>query len=124
MQNVEGFIHMTKLRTLLVASTFALAAVSAAQADPAGSYKLAIGAKASCPITLAADGTASYAADCEQGGNVARWQAKYNGVELKTASGETVAILKGKDGTYAGTRVADGRALTLSADGSAVASNH
>jgi hypothetical protein len=124
MQNVEGFIHMTKLRPFLIASAFALVAVSAAQADPAGSYKLAIGANVTCPITLASDGTAAYAADCAQGGRVARWQAKYNGVELKTASGETVAILKGKDGSYAGTRVADGRTLTLNADGSAVASTH
>ena len=115
---------MNSPRSLLIASTFALVAVSAAQADPAaGTYKLAIGANATCPITLAADGTAAYPADCAQGGRVARWQAKYNGVELKTASGETVAILKGKDGSYAGTRVADGRALTLSAD-SAVASTH
>jgi len=115
---------MNSPRSLLIASTFALVAVSAAQADPAGSYKLAIGANASCPITLAADGTATYAADCEQGGHVAKWSAKYNGVELQTASGETVAILKGKDGAYAGTRVADGRALKLSADSSAVASTH
>ena len=113
---------MNSPRSLLLASTFALVAVSAAQADPAGSYKLAIGANASCPITLAADGTATYASDCEQGGHVAKWQAKYNGVELQTASGETVAILKGKDGTYAGTRVADGRTLKLSTD--AVASTH
>jgi hypothetical protein len=124
MQNVEGFIHMTKLRPLFLASAFILSAASVAQADPAGSYKLAIGATASCPITLAADGTASYAADCALGGNVAKWQAKYNGVELKTASGETIAILKGKDGVYAGTRVADGRALKLDADNSAVASSH
>jgi Protease inhibitor Inh len=125
MQNVEGFIHMNSLRNTLIASTFALVAVSAAQADPAaGAYKLAIGASATCPITLAADGTAAYAADCAQGGHVARWQAKFNGVELKTASGETIAILKGKDGSYAGTRVADGRSLTLSADSSTVASTH
>ena len=37
-------------------------------------------------------------------------------------SGETVALLKGKDGTYTGTRFEDGRTLTLSADGAAVAS--
>jgi hypothetical protein len=115
---------MNSLRPILIASAFVLTAVSVAQADPTGSYKLAIGASATCPITLAADGTAAYAADCAQGGHVARWQAKFNGVELKTASGETVAILKGKDGSYAGTRVADGRTLTLSADSSAVASTH
>ena len=66
----------------------------------------------------------SYTGDCAQGGDVARWQAKFNGVELKTARGETVAVLKGKDGAYTGTRFEDGRTLTLSADGAAVASSH
>lgn len=115
---------MTSLRFLLIASAaLALTAVSA-QAAPAGSYKLAIGAGTTCAINLAADGSAAYAGDCAQGGDVARWEAKYNGVELKTARGETIALLKGKDGAYAGTRFQDGRALTLSADGSAVASTH
>ncbi|HWA90531.1 MAG TPA: hypothetical protein VG889_10875 [Rhizomicrobium sp.] len=109
---------MTSLRTLLIAPLFvsgalALTAVSA-QAAPAGAYKLAIGASQTCAITLAEDGSAT--GDCAQ---VARWQAKYNGVELKTARGETVALLKGKDGTYTGTRFEDGRSLTLSADGNA-----
>jgi hypothetical protein len=125
MQNVEGFIHMTNLRSLLIASAaLALTAVSA-QADPAaGSYKLAVGANTTCAINLAADGSATYAGDCAQGSGVARWQAKFNGVELKTARGETVALLKGKDGAYTGTRFEDGRTLTLSADGNAVASTH
>jgi hypothetical protein len=115
---------MTSLRSLLIASAaLAFTAVSA-QADPAaGSYKLAIGGS-TCAINLAADGSAAYAGDCAQGAGVARWQAKFNGVELKTAGGETVALLKGKDGSYTGTRFEDGRALTLSADGNAVASTH
>jgi hypothetical protein len=115
---------MNGLKLLLTSSALVLAAVSVAQADPAGSYKLAIGANATCIITLAADGSASYTGDCAQGGDVARWQAKFNGVELKTARGETVALLKGKDGAYTGTRFEDGRTLTLSADGAAVASSH
>ncbi len=116
---------MNNLQLLMASSAFALAVVSAAQADPAaGSYKLAIGANTTCPITLAADGTASYAGGCAQGGDVARWQAKYNGLELQTARGETVALLKSKDGGYAGTRFADGRSLVLSADGSTVAASH
>lgn len=116
---------MNNLRPLLISSAFlALTAVSAAQADPAaGSYKLAIGAS-TCPITLSADGKASYTAECAQGSDVARWHAKFNGLELQTASGETVAVLKAKDGAYAGTRYADGRSVVLSADGSAVALSH
>lgn len=114
---------MTSLRTLLIASAaFALTAVSA-QAAPAGAYQLAVGANQTCAITLAEDGTTT--GDCAQAPDVARWQAKYNGVELKTARGETVALLKGKDGSYSGTRFEDGRSLTLSAEGSsAVAQAH
>jgi len=116
---------MTSLRTLLTASALALTAVSAAHAADAtaGTYKLAIGANTTCAINLAADGTASYASDCAQGANVAKWQAKFHAVELQTANGNTVALLKGKDGSYTGTRFEDGRALTLSSD-SAVASSH
>ena len=116
---------MTSFRSLLIASALALTAASAAQAGeaPAGAYKLAIGANTTCAITLGADGSATYASDCAQGGHVAKWQARFNGVELKTAGGETVAVLKGKDGSYTGTRFEDGRALTLSSD-SAVASTH
>ena len=115
---------MNSLRTILTASAFALVAVSAAHAREAvapGTYNLAIGSSADCPITLSADGSAA-AGNCAQSGDIAKWQAKYNGVELKTASGETVAILKGKDGSYRGTRFADGRALRLSAN--TVASSH
>jgi hypothetical protein len=116
---------MTNLRSLLIASAaLALSAVSAQADSAAGSYKLAIGANATCAINLAADGSAAYTGDCAQGSGVTRWLAKYNGVELKTASGETVALLKGKAGTYTGTRFEDGRTLTLSADGNAVASTH
>ncbi|SRR5579862_288387 len=116
---------MTNLRSLMIASAaLALSAVSAQADGTAGAYKLAIGAKTTCAVNLAADGSAAYTGDCAQGSDVARWQAKFNGVELKTARGETVAILKGKDGTYTGTRFSDGSALTLSADGAAVASTH
>lgn len=113
---------MTKLRSLFIASAaLTLTAVSAQAAATAGSYKLAIGASATCAITLADDGSANYTGDCAQGGRVAKWQAKYNGVELKTAGGETVALLKPKGDTFTGTRFDDGRTLTLSAEGAAVA---
>jgi len=116
---------MTSLRSLLIASAaLVLTAVSAQAAPAAGSYKLAIGANTTCAINLADDGAANYAGDCAQGAGVAKWRAKFNGVELQTAGGETVALLKGKDGAYTGTRFADGRALTLSAEGSAVAQSH
>jgi hypothetical protein len=115
---------MTNFRSLLIASAaLALSAVSAQADGAAGAYKLAVGANGACALTLAADGSAAYAGNCAQSTDIARWQAKYNGVELKTAAGETVAVLKGKDGNYTGTRFADGTKLTLSSD-SAVASTH
>ncbi len=115
---------MNGLKLLMISSALAFTTVSAVQADPAGAYKLAIGAKTTCVLTLAADGTATFTGACDQGADVARWQAKSSGVELKKAGGETVALLKGKDGSYTGTRFEDGRTLTLSADGAAVASTH
>jgi Protease inhibitor Inh len=117
---------MNSLKLLTATAALTLAAFTTAQAGApvAGSYKLAIGANATCALTLAADGTAAYAADCAQGSHVARWQAKFNGVVLETQSGEAVAILTEKDGAYAGTRADDGRKLVLSADGNAVASSH
>ncbi len=120
---------MNNLKLLLTASALTLATLSAAYAQAgapaAGAYKLAIGANATCALNLSADGTAAYAADCAQGAHVARWQPKFNGLVLETASGEAVAILTQKDGAYAGTRADDGRKLILtSSDGAAVASSH
>jgi hypothetical protein len=105
-------MHKTNI---LLGAFVALGLIGAAHADTlAGSYKLAVGTATTCAITLADDGTASYTGDCSAGAGVARWQAKYNGVELQTASGETVGILKAKGDAYAGTRFSDGRPLTLS----------
>ena len=116
---------MTKVRPLLITGALlALSAFSAAQADPAaGTYQLKIGHAASCPVTLAADGSATISGDCTHDAQVARWQARYNGIELDTASGETVAVLKSSDGAYAGKTFADGRPVTLTSD-STVAASH
>ena len=115
---------MNGLKLLLTSSALVLAAVSVAQADPAGSYKLAIGANTSCDITLAADRSTAYTGDCAPGAAVAHWQAKNNGIELSKANGELIAVLKAKDGAYTGRTFEDGRTLTLSANGAAVASSH
>ena len=113
---------MNNLRTLLITSAvLALTAIPAQAAPAAGSYKLTVGANAACPVTLAADGTVT--GDCAQS-HVAKWEGKADGVELFTASGETVAVLKVKNGGYAGTRFVDGRSLVLSSDASAVATSH
>jgi hypothetical protein len=115
---------MNGLKLLLTSSALVLAAVSVAQADPAGSYKLAIGANTTCDITLAADRSTSYTGACTPGTAVAHWQARNNSIELSKANGELIAVLKAKDGSYTGKTFEDGRTLTLSADGAAVASAH
>src|SRR5690348_13882363 len=115
---------MNNLKLLLISSAFALTSLSAVQADPVGSYKLAIGADTTCDITLAADRTTSYTGACAPGATVAHWEAKNNGIELSKANGELIAVLKAKDGAYTGRTFEDGRTLTLSAGAAAVASTH
>ena len=116
--NLEGIIQMKTIRTLLFTSFAVAASVAAAQAQPApdlsGNWKLAIGANTVCPLTLSADGSAAYTADCAQGDRVAHWRAAADKLELRTASGETVGVLYVKGDTYAGKRFADGRTLILS----------
>ena len=115
---------MTNLRTLLITSAaLVLTAMSAQAAPAAGAYKLAIGSGAACPVTLAADGSVAVVGDCASG-HIAKWESKADGVELFTASGETVAVLKVKNNGYAGTRFADGRSLVLSTDTASVAQSH
>src|SRR5215471_9557657 len=110
---------MNSLKLLLISSALSFAAVSAVQADPAGSYKLAIGANTTCAITLAADRSTTYTGACTPGAQVAHWQARNNGIELSKANGELIAVLKAKDGAYTGRTFDDNRTLTLSANGAA-----
>ena len=106
---------MKAIRTILFSSILLTAGAQAQPApDVSGAWKLAIGANLVCPLTLAPDGTASFTADCAGGGGVARWYASADKLELRTASGETVGVLRGKDGGYAGKRFTDGRVLLLS----------
>jgi len=109
---------MTKIRTLLFASLAVAASFAAAQADPAtdvaGAWKLAIGGAEACPLTLVADGTVNFTADCAKESRVARWRVCADKLELKTASGETVGMLRAQDGNYTGKRFADGRTILLS----------
>lgn len=100
---------MTAIRNLIVFTAFAAAAQAA---DVEGTWKLAVGAQAPCPLVLVADGTVT--TDCATGNRVARWRAQADKLELRTASGETVGILTAKDGSYAGKRFSDGKTLVLS----------
>jgi hypothetical protein len=118
MLNLEGIIQMTKIRTLLFTSLAVAASFAAVQAqtatDVSGAWKLAVGANEACPLTLVPDGTVSFTSDCAKESRVAHWRVSADKLELKTASGETVGLLRAQDGRYVGKRFADGRALLLS----------
>lgn len=100
--------------SILSAAAFATAGMAADSQDVSGAWKLAIGAKTVCTLTLAADGSAVFTGDCTGGGDVARWHMAANKLELRTAGGETVGVLTDKDGVYTGKRFEDGRTLVLS----------
>ena len=75
-------------------------------------WKFALGKKAPCAVSMSADGAVTAASDCPAA--IARWKGTSNGVQLQTASGETFAVLKAKDGAFQGTTFADARTVTLS----------
>jgi len=118
MMNLEGNIQMKTLRTLLFTSFAVAISVAAAQAqqspDVTGAWKLSVGGNVVCPLTLTADGTATFASECAAADRVARWHTCADKVELKTASGETVGILRHQGEGYTGKRFSDGKALLLS----------
>ena len=113
---------MTKLTSLALGAGLALASIGAAHADGVdGTWKLTVGAyDAPCTLTLAPDttggaGTVASGADCPTGLNaISTWKVSGNGIQLYSGTGDLVAWLKPKDGTYIGTRFADGRKLALS----------
>ena len=89
-----------------------LPVLALAQDSVEGSWKLALGRKAPCEVSMTANGDITGAADCSV--PVARWKATSDGVQLQTASGETYALLKPKAGNLEGTTFADMRRVTLS----------
>ncbi len=109
---------MNRNRTLLLTSFAIAASFSMVQAQPAtdvsGAWKLAIGASEACPLTLMADGSVTSTADCARDTRVAQWHAIADKIELKTAAGETVGVLRAHDSNYTGKRFEDGRMLVLS----------
>ena len=109
---------MKTLRTLLFTSFAVAMSVAAAQAqqspDVTGAWKLAVGSNVVCPLTLTADGTATFTSECAAADRVARWRTCANSIELRTASGETVGMLRHQGDGYVGKRFSDGKVLLLS----------
>lgn len=100
--------------SLTLALTAFGSAYAQAPALAAGTYKLAIGSKAPCDVTIAADGAVSQAADCAPGANLSRVTPKGSGYLLISASGDLYGVVKPNGEAFEGTTFADQRKLVLS----------
>lgn len=109
---------MTK--NLLVTASILLAlgsfgpAFAQAPALEAGTYKLAIGSKAPCDVTISADGVLTPASDCALGANVTKVIPKGEGYVFTAASGDLYGLVKPKGDTLEGATFDGQRKLVLS----------
>jgi hypothetical protein len=113
---------MMQLRSLALGALLALSTVALARAEEpvTGAWRLSIGATDPCSLTLSADaatptaGAVAPSSDCPTGLNsIGRWKETANGLQLLSPSGEMVAWLKAKNGSYQGSRLTDGQRLAL-----------
>src|SRR5215469_15738221 len=113
---------MTKISALALGALLALSTVALAHAQDsiAGAWKLSIGATDPCMLTLSTDPATSTAGlvtpstECPGGLNtIGRWKQTGTGLQLLSPSGDMIAWLRGKDGSYKGSRLADGQRLAL-----------
>ena len=98
---------------LLVAATGFGAAYAKSPPLASGTYKLAIGSKAPCELTISDTGTVTQAADCATDTTLTKWKATSTGYELTTASGEVYAILTQHGDSYEGVTFATAHKLVL-----------
>ena len=120
---------MTKIRAFgLIASVLLAGTVAAHAAPVAGSWKVAVGTSdAPCTVTLAAGdsdtaGTATPDAGCSTAAKqIARWSVTPGKLNLKSANGETIAMLTAEGTGYAGRQFADSRKVVLTPANSSVA---
>jgi len=101
------------LSFLLAVSGFGTA-YAQAPALAAGTYKLAVGNKAPCDLTITADGTIDQSTTCETGTTLAKWAPTGSGYQLISTSGETYAVLKLHGESLEGQTFADQRKVVLS----------
>jgi hypothetical protein len=114
---------MTRLTSLAIGALVAFSTVALASAEQpvTGDWKLSVGENdAPCTLTLSSDsgvgtaGVASPSSDCVGGLNeIGRWKATGSGLQLFSPSGDMVAWLKEKNGTFEGSRLSDGKKLAL-----------
>lgn len=112
---------MIRIRDLGLLTAAFLAGASVAQAAPvAGAWQVAVGASDSpCVVTLSADtsettGTAAPAEGCSAAAaRIARWSAAPGKLTLKSANGETIALLNSNGASYVGKQIADSRKVVF-----------
>ena len=104
--------HFLSLSLVLALTAFG-SAQAQAPALAAGTYKLAIGSKAPCDVTISADGAVSPATDCAPGANLSRVTPKGSGYVLIQASGDLYGVVKPNGDALEGTTFADQRKLVL-----------
>jgi len=113
---------MTKTSSLAIGAFLALSTVALAHAQEsiAGAWKLSIGATDPCMLTLSADpataaaGVVTPSTECPGGLNaIGRWKQSGTGLQLLSPSGDMIAWLKQKNGSYQGSRLTDGQKLAL-----------
>jgi hypothetical protein len=109
---------MNKSRYLALSFLLALSGFSVAHAQApalaAGTYKLAIGSKAPCDLTLTANGAVTQADGCETGTTLTKWAATGTGYQLITADGATYGTLKQHGDALEGFTFSDQHKLVLS----------
>ena len=108
---------MKKISSLILGAGLALSTIGLAYADPSvtGTWKLSVGYNDDpCTLTLADAGDVTSAPNCDLGlSSVSHWKASHSGLELYSASGDLVAMLKPSGNSYTGTRLTDGRRIAL-----------
>ena len=113
---------MTKIGSLAIGAFLALSTVALARAEEpvTGVWKLSIGATDPCTLTLSSEATNQQAGavtpstECPGGLNtIGRWKQAGSGIQLLSPSGDLIAWLKEKDGSYHGSRLTDGQKLAL-----------
>jgi hypothetical protein len=109
---------MNKSRFLTLSFALALmgfgSAYAQAPALAAGTYKLAIGSRTPCELTITAEGGVSQGADCATGTNLTKLTPSGSSYELLSASGELYAVLKPHGDALEGVTAADQHKLVLS----------
>lgn len=114
---------MSRITSVILGALLALTAIVLAHAQAAvtGAWKMSASAKdAPCTLTLVANpdvpdtGPAAVGDGCDPGlSGIGHWRTIGSNLELSSASGALIALLKPNGSSFSGTRTADGRKVAL-----------